>query len=507
MFTGGLDMSDNEEKKKEYTLQQFQRNRYFYGKLMTVRDFELEQDYFNGKRYLLNRFTYGKGLLCGFSNIELFTGSSDEVQVWFRDGGVALDSIGREIVVPVDMKKKVLAENGSPFKRLEFKSPTYLYLRYSPSVSELVRAASNPLSCDEISCPNRVLEDFEVIASFEYPVENEGECGSLSCATFTETDGKVFFAAVNEDLSINEEERSSRRHYLQTRRQESTTSSSSTGVVYFKQPTVNSIISPLINPKMGTGPLFIQLGIEKEEDQILTGYCGASKKNGYPKFQLGTILDPLSGMFRVQVVFADESERSSIRIRWWASRADMHNATAEVKSEVNLMKYKFVSDPEVKAKIVENGLCDSGAKNCMKSGVIVGGDHYARIGNDIALNGNPKKLAELIKEQDKEPWSMFSEWDIGGGWLLKVENFDSTLKPPVVKIILKFEKEEMKSFNVSKGDIITYCEDIEGETGVPLFVTYIDDIYIPGVRSLIGKEAKVILKYTWAVSKNVRYQD
>ena len=185
----------------------------------------------------------------------------------------------------------------------------------------------------------------------------------------------------------------------------------------------------------------------------------------------------------------------------------MRYGTEEVKSDVNLTKYRFVSDPEVKVKIVENGLCESGAKNCMESGVILGGDHYARIGNDVALNGNPKKLAELVKEQDAEPKNLFTEWEVGGGWILEVENFDSTLKPPVVEIKLKFENEELKSFEVSKGDLITYCEDIEGETGVPLFVTYIDDIYIPGIKSLIGKEAKVILKYTWAISKHIRTVD
>ena len=63
-------MVENEEKEKSI-LRQFERNKYFYGKLMTVSDFELEQEYFNGKRYLLNRLIHGKGLLFGFSNLEL----------------------------------------------------------------------------------------------------------------------------------------------------------------------------------------------------------------------------------------------------------------------------------------------------------------------------------------------------------------------------------------------------------------------------------------------------
>ena len=36
-----------------------ERNRYFYGKMLTARDFETEQRYFNNKRRLLNRTLYG----------------------------------------------------------------------------------------------------------------------------------------------------------------------------------------------------------------------------------------------------------------------------------------------------------------------------------------------------------------------------------------------------------------------------------------------------------------
>lgn len=39
----------------------FERNNFFYGKLMTVRDFCDEQRYFNEKRWLLNRMISGWG--------------------------------------------------------------------------------------------------------------------------------------------------------------------------------------------------------------------------------------------------------------------------------------------------------------------------------------------------------------------------------------------------------------------------------------------------------------
>lgn len=483
-------MPEYEEVKKELALRQFERNKYFYGKLMTVRDFELEQEYFNGKRYLLNRLTHGRGLLCGFSNIELLQ-NSDEVTVWFRDGGVALDSLGREIVVPVDMKKKVLTTDGVNIKKAAFKDSPNLYMRYSPAVSDLVRAASSPLSCEEVTYPNRILEDFEVFASSVSPEEAKAD--------------EVYFVTVkagSEGLSIN------KGSHLRTM---VSMESITTGVVYFKQPTMNSITSPFIDPKLTNTdePVFIQLYPEElEENQVLTGNSGTIRKNDYP-FQLRTIFDHSQGKFKVQVIFKDESERRSIRVRWWACKADKDNGTEEIKSGVVLTKYKYLSDPdpEVRAKIVENGLCESGAKNCMKDGIISGGNHYARIGNEVALNGNPKKLAELIKEQDEVPKDVYREWDIGGGWVFEIDSFDSTSREPTAEIKLIFENKMLQSFTVSKGDMITYYEDIAGETKVPLFLSYIDKIYIPGIRSLIGNEAKIALKYTWAVSKNFKYAE
>jgi hypothetical protein len=38
------------------------RNRYFYGKLLDVHQLEMEQEYFNAKRQLLNRLVTGPGV-------------------------------------------------------------------------------------------------------------------------------------------------------------------------------------------------------------------------------------------------------------------------------------------------------------------------------------------------------------------------------------------------------------------------------------------------------------
>lgn len=70
----------------------FERNRYYYGKLLTEQDFRSEQRYMNDKRRLINRFLHGTGIAAGFQVVRL-----DEKSVSV-EAGVALDGAGREIV-------------------------------------------------------------------------------------------------------------------------------------------------------------------------------------------------------------------------------------------------------------------------------------------------------------------------------------------------------------------------------------------------------------------------
>lgn len=70
------------------------RNRYFYGKLLDVFHFEMEQNYFNTKRWLLNRVVTGYGVICGLQVMLTPDGKSVYVTP-----GIALDKCGREIIV------------------------------------------------------------------------------------------------------------------------------------------------------------------------------------------------------------------------------------------------------------------------------------------------------------------------------------------------------------------------------------------------------------------------
>ncbi|MEF9864985.1 MAG: hypothetical protein RR576_02825 [Oscillospiraceae bacterium] len=71
----------------------FERNSYYSGKLLTARDFEAEQRYFNDKRRFLNRLEGAGGIASGLGVI-----MADDASVILQ-AGCAMDASGREIVV------------------------------------------------------------------------------------------------------------------------------------------------------------------------------------------------------------------------------------------------------------------------------------------------------------------------------------------------------------------------------------------------------------------------
>ncbi len=72
----------------------FERNNYYYGKLLTSKDFQSEQDYMNNKRRLINRILHGVGIVYGLDVV-----AADDSSIILQSG-MALDAAGREIVVP-----------------------------------------------------------------------------------------------------------------------------------------------------------------------------------------------------------------------------------------------------------------------------------------------------------------------------------------------------------------------------------------------------------------------
>lgn len=109
-----------------------ERNRYFYGKLLTVRDFEVEQRYMRQKTQLLNRLSLGAGVVCG-----LGVTAVDDVTL-LVESGAALDYQGRMVVLEEPVLRKLQMLEGQ--EELLGKQTAYLCLAYDENDLEPVNA-------------------------------------------------------------------------------------------------------------------------------------------------------------------------------------------------------------------------------------------------------------------------------------------------------------------------------------------------------------------------------
>lgn len=173
-------MAENNETRPETLLKEFQRNYYYYGKLMTVRDFRDEQEYMVEKNRLINRALQGNGLLSGFKintpgepdNYIIHEDDKGNLAIIIVQGGIALDQWGNEIVVmdntiikfPATDIDKALAQTTAQPPHL------YLYLKGSETFIEPVQAVTHSLACEETCRPNRVKETFTPAISAQPPL-------------------------------------------------------------------------------------------------------------------------------------------------------------------------------------------------------------------------------------------------------------------------------------------------------------------------------------------------
>ncbi|MCR5654477.1 MAG: hypothetical protein K6G07_02415 [Lachnospiraceae bacterium] len=130
----------------------FERNRYYPKKRLSSADYVAEQDYFNNKRRFLNGLMYGSGIVCGLGVFSL-----DDLSL-LVESGVALDGMGREIVVESSDVKKLSALEG--FDSLKSNQAT-LCLRYKEEPVHKVYAIDQSDPEKEFQY-NRVKEGYEL---------------------------------------------------------------------------------------------------------------------------------------------------------------------------------------------------------------------------------------------------------------------------------------------------------------------------------------------------------
>jgi len=138
------------------------RNRYFYGKLLDTFHFEMEQNYFNRKRWLLNRLTLGSGVICGLS-----VAPTNDGKLLRIGPGAAIDPIGRETVVPDPSRpfdpREITDACGRIVRRVEGAGPVTLYLAYHECEADPVPVLVGDCETERGCAPSIVRERYMVL--------------------------------------------------------------------------------------------------------------------------------------------------------------------------------------------------------------------------------------------------------------------------------------------------------------------------------------------------------
>jgi hypothetical protein len=155
------------------------RNHYFYGKLLDEMHLRLEQNYFNGKRALLNRLALGAGVLCGL-RVEP---DGKFVKV---SAGVAIDGFGREIIVPESLRldpAKISGPCGTTRDRAAAEKTIYLKLCYRECKTDFEPALVSDCLPQQQCAPSTIVESYclelGVDAPPPPPAHNEALCKAL----------------------------------------------------------------------------------------------------------------------------------------------------------------------------------------------------------------------------------------------------------------------------------------------------------------------------------------
>lgn len=153
----------------------FERNNYFYGKLMTVRDFFAEQCYFNDKRWLINRMILGWGVVCGL-DVQPKDDSPGEVIV---TPGLAIDCCGREVLVCDEQVVELLPEPSECHEQKEEeqgKKTFVICIEYRECKTEPVHLPS--VACDQKEKGefNRIRDSYRITVKRPEEVEPPDRC-------------------------------------------------------------------------------------------------------------------------------------------------------------------------------------------------------------------------------------------------------------------------------------------------------------------------------------------
>jgi len=142
-------------------LHRLEKNNFFYGKLLSVRDMDLEQSYHTTARRILSRFVSDYGSVCGLAvepEIDEEPEAGDDLVVTVYPG-LALDRCGRLVVVedPVELREEL------PIEDDEGETDVLgVYVEYDECFTEPVPVAKTEHACEDECVENRIVETAEV---------------------------------------------------------------------------------------------------------------------------------------------------------------------------------------------------------------------------------------------------------------------------------------------------------------------------------------------------------
>ena len=142
-----MSQEPSEEQRADRILEQFEKNQFFQGKLMTARDMQAEQEYHAERLHMLNRFSTGRGILYG-TEISSVEETETELKVTVEPG-VVLDAYGRPVVIEHSTTKTL---------PLPSNDTIYLYIRFENSELESVPVPEVRGASSEEYMSNRVVE-------------------------------------------------------------------------------------------------------------------------------------------------------------------------------------------------------------------------------------------------------------------------------------------------------------------------------------------------------------
>ncbi len=150
------------------TMRALTRNNYYYGKPLDARSFQLEQCYGTESRWLRNRLTLGKGVVCG---LRVVPGADGRVVV---QPGVAIDGLGREILVPAPVvvdPAQPTDPTGRPVGDRLADGEVTVRVCYAECAAEPTAVSVSECAGGDTVVPGLIVESFVVVVTAGAPDE------------------------------------------------------------------------------------------------------------------------------------------------------------------------------------------------------------------------------------------------------------------------------------------------------------------------------------------------